>query len=165
MSFAWVQRDWSNSPDVDNMPQAAQYNVNCETCFQGNRKCACVWQCRVQRALLSYAPSGIHLLKLLGPLCAIPASVGWNTTVVEKRIWAACWCLLRKPFQGAVLLHLSGREDYGLDLKEQRYTFISRICQGAICERSTTSKGRRDSPKGKGNCMTDLASTVDQENW
>lgn len=41
--------------------------------------------------------------------------------------------LSRKLSQGAVLLHLSGREGYGLELQEQIHTFISKLCQRAVC--------------------------------
>lgn len=135
MSLAWVHRDWNNSPDMDNKPQAAQYNINSKTHFSrkytGN--CVRVQQCRVQWSLLFHTPRAIHLLKLLGPLCCHPYLCGMKcNSCWEEEMDGLLPQLSRKLSQGAVLLHLSGREGYGLELQEQIYTFISKLCQSAV---------------------------------
>lgn len=134
MSLAWVHRDWNNSPDMDNKPQAAQYNINSKTHFsrkyEGN--CVRVQQCRVQWALLFHTPRAIHLLKLLGPLCCHPYLCGMKCNSCWEEMDGLLPQLSRKLSQGAVLLHLSGREGYGLELQEQIYTFISKLCQSAV---------------------------------
>lgn len=134
MSLAWVHRDWNNSPDADNMPQAAQYNINCKT--QSSRKykgdCVCVWQCRVQWALLFHTPSSMHLLKLLRPLCCCPYLCGMKCDSCWEDIDGLLPHLLKKPPQQAVL-HLSVRAGYGLELQEQIHTVISKIAQRAVC--------------------------------
>lgn len=78
--------------------------------------------------------------------------------------------LLRKPSQGAVLLHLSSREGYGLELQKQIYPFISRICQRAVCvfvalNRKFYHIQREEKVVQKAEeSLHDKTSTVDQEN-
>lgn len=160
MSLAWVHRDWNNSPDMDNKPQAAQYNINSKTHFSrkyaGN--CVRVQQCGVQWALLFHTPRAIHLLKLLGPLCCHPYLCGMKcNSCWEEEMDGLLPQLSRKLSQGAVLLHLSGREGYGLELQEQIYTFYLQTmseCSMSLCGSKQKflphPKGGEESPKGKG---------------